>query len=108
MDRQVRHSAEIGSVVVDTKTYLPLVAVKNGGTVQMFSEGFIDLSNVPSLHVPDSRFDCLVKFYELESGATIDATPFKAIKVDAGRTELDIGINTACFVEATLIIKENL
>lgn len=107
MDNQVRMTDKIGGVVVDTKTYMPLVAVKNGQAVHLFTDGIVDLSQVSTLRLPDSRFAYVVKFYEQDSGTRIDTTPTKAIMVEAGRTTLEINESSPCFVEAELIAKEN-
>ena len=48
-DRQVLQHADIGNGVVDTMTFSPFVSVKNGQMVHLFTDGFVDLSNVPSL-----------------------------------------------------------
>jgi hypothetical protein len=49
MDAQVFKFADLGDGVVDTRTYLPFIAVKNGQNVRMFTDGFIDFSVVPVL-----------------------------------------------------------
>jgi hypothetical protein len=107
MDQQVKQEQTLGNAVIDTKSYLPLIAVKNGNVVTMFTDGFVDLSHVSTLRLPDSRFAYVVKFYEQDSGARIDTTPTKAIMVEAGRTTLEINESSPCFVEAELIAKEN-
>jgi hypothetical protein len=107
MDLQIKKDLTLGAAVVDTKTFLPLVAVKNGQAVHLFTDGIVDLSQVSTLRLPDSRFAYVVKFYEQDSGARIDTTPTKAIMVEAGRTTLEINESSPCFVEAELIVKEN-
>jgi hypothetical protein len=41
MDQQVKQEQALGNAVIDTKSYLPLIAVKNGNVVTMFTDGFI-------------------------------------------------------------------
>lgn len=108
MDQQVKQIESLGNGVIDTKTYLPLIAVKNGQMVHLSTDGFIDFSNVPKLTFPDSRFAFAVKFYEKDVGANIDATPAKILIMGAGRTELELNEAHVYFVEATLLTKENL
>jgi len=108
MDQQVKQIGNLGNGVIDTKTYLPLVAVKNGQMVYLSTDGFIDFTNVNELRFPDSRFAFAVKFYEKDVGANIDATPAKVIIMNAGRTRLEINEAHVYFVEATLLTKENL
>ena len=107
MDLQIKKDLTLGAAVVDTKTFLPLIAVKNGQAVHLFTDGIVDLSQVSTLRFPDSRFAFVVKFYEQDAGARIDTTPTKAIMVESGRTTLDIHESAPCYVEATLIVKEN-
>lgn len=107
MDQQVKQIEILGNGVIDTKTYLPLIAVKNGQMVHLSTDGFIDFTNVPKLTFPDSRFAFAVKFYEKGVGANIDATPVKVLVIDAGRTEIEINETAIYFAEATLLIKEN-
>lgn len=106
MDLQVKSELALGNGVVDTKSYLPLIAVKNGQSVTMFTDGFIDFSNVPKLTFPDSRFNFLVKFY-LRTTGTNEAVPIKVLMVEAGRTEVELALGAVYYVTAELIIKEN-
>lgn len=107
MDSQVLRYADLGDGVVDTKTYLPFIAVKNGQNVRMFTDGFIDFSVVPVLKFPDSRFNFAVKFYEQESGEIVNAYPSRALIVEAGRTEMEINETAVAYAEAELLTKEN-
>jgi hypothetical protein len=107
MDTQVKQSAFLGNGVVDTKSYLPFVAVKNGQTVRLFTDGFVDFTNVPVLKFPDSRFAFAVKFYEVQSGEFVNAYPARALIVQAGRTEMEINEQLVAYAEAELVTKEN-
>lgn len=107
MDTQVKQTEFLGNGVVDTKTFLPFIAVKNGQMVHLSTDGFVDFSNVSKLAFPDSRFAFAVKFYELTPDTITDATPVKVLVIDAGRTEIEINESAIYFAEATLLIKEN-
>lgn len=108
MDNAIKQIDSLGNGVIDTKSFLPLVAVKNGQMVHLFTDGFIDFTNVTELRFPDSRFAFAVKFYERTPGTMIDATPKKSIVMGAGRTVLELNDASVYYVEATLLIKENL
>ena len=58
-------------------TFSPFVSVKNGQMVHLFTDGFVDLSNVPSLKFPDSRFAFAVKVYEKDPQELLEAIPDK-------------------------------
>ena len=104
MDTQVKQTEFLGNGVVDTKTFLPFIAVKNGQMVHLSTDGFVDFSNVSKLTFPDSRFAFAVK---LTTDTITDATPVKVLVIDAGRTEIEINESAIYFAEATLLIKEN-
>lgn len=108
MDLQIKEESRLGNSVVDTKSYLPLVAVKNGAVVHMSTDGFIELTNVPELHFPDSRFPFRVSLYEMDDYDGIEATLHKSFVMEAGRTQLELNESGAYYIEATIIIKENL
>lgn len=110
MDAQVKIS-ELGNGVVDTKSFWPLVAVKNGQVVRLFTDGMFDFNTIKKLSFPDSRFPFLVKLWQLSNGEN-GMTLHKAILMEAGRTEVEIdeyqyGEGKKIFVEADIIIKEN-
>ena len=108
MDNGIKQVESLGNGVIDTKSFLPLVAVKNGQMVHLSTDGFIDLTNVRELRFPDSRFAFAVKFYERKPGTMVDATPTKAILMGAGRTVLELNEASVCYIEASLLTKENL
>ncbi len=108
MDTSVKQIESLGNGVIDTKTYLPLVAVKNGQIVHLFTDGFIDFTNVKELRFPDSRFSFSVKFYERTPGSVIESTLKKSILMGSGRTVLELNDASVYYVEATLLTKENL
>ena len=107
-DRQVLQHADLGNGVVDTMTFSPFVSVKNGQMVHLFTDGFVDLSNVTSLKFPDSRFAFAVKVYEKDPQELLEAIPDKVFVIAAGRTELEINETSVAYMEATLLVKENL
>ena len=91
-DRQVLQHADLGNGVVDTMTFSPFVSVKNGQMVHLFTDGFVDLSNV----------------YEKDPQELLEAIPDKVFVIAAGRTELEINETSVAYMEATLLVKENL
>jgi hypothetical protein len=107
MDAQVMKFADLGDGVVDTRTYLPFIAVKNGQNVRMFTDGFVDFSIIPVLKFPDSRFAFALKLYKQATGEIVGAVPYRILIVDAGRTEMEINETAICYAEAELLVKEN-
>lgn len=105
MDRQILQTRELGNGVVDTKTFWPFIAVKNGQVVRLSSDGLFDLSNVKALKFPAARFPFLLHFYVASAGTDVYET--KAIYIEAGRTEIEINEPIVAYVEASLIVKEN-
>lgn len=107
MDQQVKQEQALGNAVIDTKSYLPLIAVKNGNVVTMFTDGFVDLSVVEKLRFPESRFPFKVALFAKMNYRSLEAQPTTTYILDAGRTELELKEASVCYIEATLITKEN-
>lgn len=107
MDQQVKQEQALGNAVIDTKSYLPLIAVKNGNVVTMFTDGFVDLSVVEKLRFPESRFPFKVALFAKMNYRSLEAQPTTTYILDAGRTELELNESSVCYIEATLITKEN-
>lgn len=107
MDQQVKQEQALGNAVIDTKSYLPLIAVKNGNVVTMFTDGFVDLSVVEKLRFPESRFPFKVALFAKMNYRSLEAQPTTTYILDAGRTELELKETSVCYIEATLITKEN-
>lgn len=107
MDLQVKSESLLGNGVVDTKTYLPLVAVKNGQVIHLFSDGYIDLTNVPLLRFPNARYSFIVKMYRKVNSKLIESDPYLCYLMEAGRTSLELAETFTAYIEATIIVKEN-
>jgi hypothetical protein len=107
MDQQVKQEQALGNAVIDTKSYLPLIAVKNGNVVTMFTDGFVDLSVVDKLRFPESRYPFKVALFSKMNYRNLEAQPTTTYILDAGRTELELNETSVCYIEATIITKEN-
>lgn len=107
MDQQVKQEQTLGNAVIDTKSYLPLIAVKNGNVVTMFTDGFVDLSVVDKLRFPESRYPFKVALFAKMNYGSLEAQPTTTYIMDAGRSELELKETSVCYIEATIITKEN-
>lgn len=107
MDQQVKQEQTLGNAVIDTKSYLPLIAVKNGNVVTMFTDGFVDLSVVDKLRFPESRYPFKVALFSKMNNRSLEAQPTTTYIMDAGRSELELKETSVCYIEATIITKEN-
>jgi hypothetical protein len=98
----------------DTKTYLPLVLVKNALVGNLFSTGILDSASVKTLVLPNSNYSYLLKIVKFENQTNSSGNVKGAYKylstsyslISNVQTSIDISSNGLAFYEAQLIIKQ--
>lgn len=99
---------EPGKSQIDDKSYLPLIAVKNGIKTTLTSDGLIDLSNVSTLIIPAARYDYLIRVvcFAADDNGVVHCTGTDFLFVNRGQTQIDINKNVLAKLDAELFEKE--